>query len=101
MPYKKRQAHITACDASNSFFLEKLSNAGPAKGLIRIADTENELTIMPTMDVLAPSAVAYTGSVVFVMNAAVDWNRFTVINMTYGKLQMLSLCPWLSAIWKV
>lgn len=59
---------------------EKLSNAGPAKGLARSAVMEKELTTMPTMEGVAPRASAYTGSVVLVMNAAMDWKRLTAMS---------------------
>lgn len=74
------QAHMMHCDAMSRRLREKLSNAGPAKGLMSNAVTENELTTMPTTEGDAPSASAYTGSVVLAMNAAMDWKRFTTIN---------------------
>lgn len=54
---------------------EKLSKAGPAKGRTSSADNVNELTTTPTMEAVAPSESANTGSVALAMNAAIDWEE--------------------------
>ena len=76
---------------SRSRLREKLSKAGPAKGRTSSADSVNELTTTPTMEAVAPSESANTGSVALAMNAAIDWKKFTAIRMTKGALQMESL----------
>ena len=75
---------------SRSRLREKLSKAGPAKGRTSSADSVNELTTTPTIEAVAPSESANTGSVALAMNAAIDWKKFTAIRMTKGTLQIES-----------
>ena len=45
---------MMACAMMSSRFLEKLSNAGPANGLMSNAVRANALTTVPTMSAVAP-----------------------------------------------
>ena len=98
-PYSTSEMQMIACAHNSRRLREKLSNAGPANGRMSSAVTANELTVTPTKAVLAPKWSANTGMVVFAMNAAMLWKKFTTMRTTYGTLQMVSRlsCPFAAA----
>lgn len=70
---------------------EKLSNAGPAKGRTSSAENAKLPDTTPTMDVEAPSILAYTGNVAWAANAETLWKKLAPINATKGNDHMLVL----------